>query len=221
LHDKSCLSDKKVNPTPAFLTLCGLDEAGRGPLAGPLIAAAVVFPADFRWEAVNALPLRDSKRLSARQREQIFPYIHDFALTVDTEIIDVADIDRAGIGWANRTAFESLILRLEADKYIVDGNLKLHDLGRKISRYESVVRADQRYVAVSAASVVAKVTRDRIMAAWHEKYPMYGWDHNKGYGTAAHIAALREYGPSPFHRRAFVTTALLEDPPRLPGIDEE
>lgn len=210
-----------MHPPFTPLTLCGIDEAGRGPLAGPLIAAAVVFPADFRWEAVSDLPLRDSKRLSARQRERIFPFIHDFALIVQTEVIPVEDINRAGIGWANRTAFESLILRIEADKYIVDGNLKLHDLGWKVARYQSVVRADQQYAAVSAASVVAKVTRDRVMAALHEQFPMYGWDHNRGYGTAGHIAALRQYGPSPHHRRAFVTTALLEDPPRLPGMDGE
>src|SRR5258708_25913613 len=115
--------------------VCGLDEVGRGPLAGPIVAAAVVFPADFVFaDYFPALKFGDSKKLSAYQREAVWSMIHEFASSVQIDYIDVDDINAQGIGWANRAVFERLIIAVEPDQYVVDGNLKLSNLGRKARR---------------------------------------------------------------------------------------
>ncbi len=199
-----------------------MDEVGRGPLAGPLVAAAVAFPADFEFcEVFPNLKFGDSKKLTPRQREKLVSYIGEFAQVIKVEVIEVEDINAQGIGWANRAIFERLIMAIDAARYIVDGNLKLSNLGRRAARVRSVVRADETEQAVSAASVVAKVYRDRIMTELHEQYPVYGWSHNKGYPTAEHVAALHKYGPCIHHRRRFVTTALNKYMRRLPGFEED
>lgn len=204
-------------PEP-LLTVAGLDEAGRGPLAGPLVAALVVFPAGFDFpEHLPSLKFRDSKQLTRLQRERLISFIREFALDVRVEEIGVAEINEQGIGWANRAIFERLIRAAEADEYIVDGNLKLANVGRQAVR--SVVRADETQQAVAAASIIAKVRRDEIMRGLHAQYPVYGWDHNMGYGTPAHVAALRQYGPCEQHRQRFVATALAKTL-HLPGIGE-
>lgn len=203
------------------MLLCGMDEAGRGPFAGPLVAAAVIFPPTFVFaEAFPKLPLRDSKKLSMRQREVLIEKIISAALTWKVEKITVAEINELGLGWANRAVFERLIGALEADLYIVDGNLKLADVGEKRPKVRCVVRADETDQTVSAASVIAKVTRDRIMHELHREYPQYGWIHNHGYGTPDHIAALRRYGATPHHRVQFVTTALSKPLPGMETIDQ-
>lgn len=200
--------------------LCGLDEVGRGPLAGPLVAALVAFPAGFNFAALfPKSELRDSKRLSAEQREGMIREIYEFALVVETEIITVEDINARNIGWANRAAFERLIMRVDAAQYIVDGNLKLQNLGGRAARVKAVKFADATIEAVAAASIVAKVTRDRLMRQLHDEFPMYGWDRNAGYGTKAHLKALQAYGVTIHHRRQFVATALARFEPRLPGFE--
>lgn len=202
--------------------LCGLDEAGRGPLAGPLVAAAVIFPPDFVFaEAFPSIKFGDSKKLSSRQREAAYEAIQQYAVVLKVESIPVEDINKVGIGWANRTVFERLIMEIEADEYIVDGNLRLSNLGKRARRVKCVVDADNTEQAVIAASIVAKVKRDRIMRDFHLDYPVYGWDHNMGYGTHTHITALYEHGPCPYHRRRFVATALAKRGPKLPGIDPQ
>ncbi|GAB4545052.1 MAG: ribonuclease HII [Anaerolineae bacterium] len=199
--------------------ICGLDEAGRGALAGPLVAAAVIFPPEFRFsERFPKLRFGDSKALTPHQREAAVTYIYEWALEVQVEQIEVADINTNGIGWANRNAFETLILKVEADRYVVDGNLKLERLGSKARRTQSVVRADQTIQAVAAASIVAKVRRDRLMAELHAQHPEYGWDHNRGYGTPTHLLALKAHGLTAQHRRQFVVTA-LNRPQKLPGFE--
>ncbi len=189
------------------MLLCGLDEAGRGPLAGPLVAAAVILPENLAFTArFPKVRFGDSKKLSMRQREAAFELIAQNALALKVEIISVADIDQNGIGWANKAIFQRLINLIDADRYVVDGNLKLKvPYGKDV---QSVIRADQTEQAVSAASIVAKVTRDRIMRELHEQHPLYHWDTNRGYGTDEHIAAIRLYGLTTEHRRQFVTTAL-------------
>jgi ribonuclease HII len=199
--------------------LCGMDEAGRGPLAGPLVAAAVVFPSGFVFdESFPDLKFGDSKKLSAQQREAAAEVIREVAEVLTIETISVEEINERGIGWANRTAFERLIMRVEADRYIVDGNLKLTNLGRRARRVRCVIRADETEQAVSAASIIAKVTRDRIMRDLHLDFPAYGWEHNMGYCTRAHVKALQAYGPTIYHRHQFVTSALAKLGPMLPGI---
>jgi ribonuclease HII len=200
--------------------LCGLDEVGRGPLAGPLVAAAVVLPAGFDFaETYPDLKFGDSKKLSAHQREAASEIIRDLAQALTVEMISVDEINARGIGWANRTAFERLVMRVDADRYIVDGNLKLTNLGRRARRVRSIIRADETEQAVAAASIIAKVTRDRIMRDLHLDFPVYGWDRNMGYCTRAHIEALGAYGPCVHHRRQFVASALSKSGPKLPGIE--
>ena len=185
-------------------TICGLDEAGRGPLAGPIVAAAVVIPKGLELDAV------DSKRLSERQREA---WVEDFKASAPERgiqfriyEIDVWQINREGIGWANREVFRQLILQIDADEYLVDGNHKIPDLGEKEKRTQSIIRADQFIPVVSAASILAKTHRDRIMRDLNERFPQYHWDKNKGYGTAQHISAIKTFGGTPHHRGKYVDT---------------
>ena len=190
--------------------LCGLDEAGRGPLAGPIVAAAVIFPPDFDFAIrFPGVAFGDSKKLTARQRETVYDLIMAHAVVCELEIIDVPDINSHDIGWANRTLFERLIARVSAELYVVDGNLKLSVPLNKRAAVRSVVRADQTEPAVSAASIIAKVTRDRQMLTLHNGYPDYGWDRNMGYYSAIHAAALQQYGQSPYHRTKFVETVFF------------
>jgi ribonuclease HII len=180
------------------MRICGLDEVGRGSLAGPLVAAAVIL--NLKFEIYN-LKLRDSKKLNQNQRELLYNAILDSGSLVKTEVISVRKINNRGIGWANKQVFCNLIKRIEADEYIVDGNLK-------IKGAISVIKADTKIPEVMAASIVAKVTRDRMMRELHKDFPEYGWNKNVGYGTKSHIEAIRKYGETKHHRSAFVRTAL-------------
>lgn len=191
------------------LTCCGLDEVGRGALAGPLVAAAVILPEDFAGRlGPLARFLRDSKTVPARRREEVAAVIHAEALAVEVVEIPVAEINARGIGWANGEAFRRLIAALWADDYVVDGRVRPPAPPERAARVRCLIQADARVPAVSAASLVAKVRRDALMRTLHVTYPAYAWDRNAGYGTAAHLAALREHGPCPHHRTAFVATVM-------------
>jgi ribonuclease HII len=168
------------------------------------VAAAVVIPEGMPLDAV------DSKRLTERRREA---WVEQFKATAAEQgirygyyWIDVPTINERGIGWANREIFRQLILKYEADEYWVDGNHKLQELGDKQDRYQSVVRGDERIPVIAAASILAKTYRDAIMRELHERYPQYHWDRNKGYGSAAHISAIKTFGRSPYHRGLFAQT---------------
>jgi len=183
--------------------ICGMDECGRGPLAGPIVAAAVVLSA--KCEVLRS-KLNDSKKLSAKKRNILHKKLLKSGSVIEIEIISVRQINSQGIGWANKELFKRLAKKVLAEKYIVDGNLKL---GKKIT---SLVKADTKIPEVMAASIVAKVTRDKIMRDLHEQFPHYGWQSNMGYGTKYHISALREHGPTKHHRKLFVSTALKPHP---------
>lgn len=177
--------------------VAGLDEAGRGCLAGPVVAAAVVLPPDA------VLPgLDDSKRLSPDARAALVPAIHREALAVGVGQCSPAEVDALNVLWAAMEAMRraAAALPLSPDAVLVDGNRAIPDAPWP---QETVVRGDARSLSVAAASVVAKVTRDRLMVALDARYPVYGWARHKGYPTAAHYAAIAEHGPSPHHRRSF------------------
>lgn len=180
--------------------VAGVDEAGRGCLAGPVVAAAVILPPDA------VLPgLDDSKRLTPQQRDRLFGAIHREALAVGVGACSPAEIDRLNILQAALEAMRRAVrdLVLAPDHLLVDGNQRL---GTVPWPHEPVVKGDARSLSIAAASVVAKVTRDRAMTRLHEDFPQYGWHGHKGYPTAAHYAALAEHGPSPHHRRSFRLT---------------
>lgn len=182
------------------MKICGLDECGRGPLAGPLVACATILNTQ-----VSILNLNDSKKLSAKQREKLYKLIIDSGARVEVEMISVRQINSRGIGWANKEVFKRLIKKIEAHKYIVDGNLKIKVRNKNV---KSVIKADTTRKCVMAASIVAKVVRDKHMRRLHEEHPMYEWHKNAGYGTKKHIEAIREFGITKFHRSIFVKTAL-------------
>ena len=154
-------------------TICGIDEAGRGPLAGPVVVAAVIMPRDSFIEGVN-----DSKKVSEKKRELLYDLITKEAIAWGVGIIDQKEIDRI----------------------IVDALKGIDTLGIP---YTSIIKGDAKCYSIAAASIIAKVTRDRIMRQWDEIYPQYGFEKHKGYGTAMHMQAIREYGLCPLHRRSF------------------
>ena len=183
-----------------FRFVGGIDEAGRGPLAGPVVAACVILP-----ETVWLERLDDSKKLSAATRDRLFDEIRQKCVAWGVGICDAGYIDRVNILNATKKA---MLLAVEAmkqapDALIIDA-VRLPLALRQIA----VPKADERCLAVSAASVLAKVTRDRIMDRHDATYPVYGFLRNKGYGTAEHVAALRLHGPSPLHRTTFITNLL-------------
>lgn len=177
--------------------VCGIDEVGRGPLAGPVVACAVILPRDFQHAS-----LTDSKKLTEKQREAIHA-----ELTARADVqwslasVDASEIDRMDILRATWQAMESARAGLAPppDWTLVDG-LRVPVLGESQT---PIVKGDLLSLSIAAASVIAKVTRDRVMVAFHAQFPGYGFARHKGYGTKAHMAALAELGPSPIHRRSF------------------
>jgi ribonuclease HII len=181
--------------------IAGLDEAGRGALAGPVVAAAVVLPLD-RLELEQVLyGVRDSKQLSAQQRERLFDVIHQTALAVGVGVIAPSVIDRAGIVPATREAMMKALTRLspQPECLIID-HLQLTTVSLPQA---CLPKADERSFSVAAASIIAKVTRDRLMCLLDQTYPGYGFASHKGYGTAMHRSALAELGPCRIHRMSF------------------
>jgi len=180
--------------------LAGVDEAGRGPLAGPVVAAAVILD-----DMAPIKGLADSKKLTERQRERLYDEIRAKALCCSVAQASVSEIDSLNILQATMLAMRRAVqgLRLKPVKVLVDGN-RLPSLDVMA---EAVVGGDALVPAISAASILAKVTRDRLLMELHERHPDYGFDRHKGYGTAQHLEALRRLGPLPEHRRTFSPVA--------------
>ena len=183
--------------TVAPLRVAGVDEAGRGPLAGPVTAAAVVLPDGLRLPG-----LTDSKALSPRRREQLAERIRDQAVCWAIASADVAEIEALNILGASLLAMRRAVMALDppAEACLVDGNRCPSDLPCPA---EAVVSGDRLHAAISAASILAKTSRDAMMLDLHREWPAYGFDRHKGYPTAAHLAALRQHGPCPAHRIGF------------------
>jgi len=177
--------------------ICGVDEAGRGPLAGPVCAAAVILPPNLEIDGLD-----DSKKLSDKKRRELFPVIQKKALAWGVAFSDEKEIDEINILQATFLAMERAIaqLGLRPELVLVDGN-RTKDFGIPV---EAVVHGDSLSASIAAASVLAKVSRDDIMHEMSQVYPEYGFDVHKGYGTKAHYAALREYGPCAIHRMSFL-----------------
>ena len=177
--------------------ICGADEAGRGPLAGPVCAAAVILP-----EGCDLPGLNDSKKLTEKKREALFPLIQERAIAYGIAFASVEEIERMNILAAALLAMDRAIAMLDPapELALIDGNTV-----RGISvPARSVVHGDASCACIAAASVLAKVTRDRLMTELAEQYPQYGFEKHKGYGTKDHYAALEKYGPSPVHRESFL-----------------
>jgi ribonuclease HII len=176
--------------------IAGVDEAGRGPLAGPVVAAAVILD-----ELQPIQGLADSKKLSAKRREKLFDEIRAKALCFSIAEASVQEIDHLNILQATMLAMQRAVegLRLKPHKVLVDGNR----LPRLAILAEAIVQGDAKVRAISAASILAKVHRDRLCEGMHQAYPAYGFDQHKGYGTQAHLQALTTHGASPLHRRSF------------------
>jgi ribonuclease HII len=183
----------------------GCDEAGRGPLAGPVYAAAVILPPDFRHPLLN-----DSKQMSEKAREELRPIIEREALAWKVVAVEAEEIDRLNILWASVTGMQRAVLGLgvEPDFLLVDGN-RFRPFGRYgKDSFRTVVHGDATYASIAAASVLAKTWRDERMRALALEYPGYGWEHNMGYPTPEHIEAIRQLGYTPQHRRSFHPAAL-------------
>lgn len=180
-----------------YSVICGVDEAGRGPLAGPVCAAAVILPPHLEIPG-----LTDSKKLTDKKRRELYPVIKEQAIAWGIGFASEQEIDEINILQATFLAMQRAIDQLEgkADLALIDGNRE-KDFGLPV---KTVVKGDSLSANIAAASVLAKVTRDDIMVEMAEKYPEYGFEIHKGYGTKAHYAALTEQGPSPIHRMTFL-----------------
>ena len=171
-----------------FKNICGIDEAGRGPLAGPVVVAGVIMPQDSMIEGVN-----DSKKVSEKKREMLYDKIIEECISYSVSIIDHNVIDEINILNATKQGVTEVVegLKVKPDLILVDA---LTHINTKGIPYDSIIKGDAKCYSIAAASILAKVTRDRIMREWDEVYPQYGFISHKGYGTAKHIQAIKEYG---------------------------
>ncbi len=176
--------------------ICGVDEAGRGPLAGPVVAAAVILDRGRIPKGLN-----DSKQLDEEAREDLFPRIMEMAVAVGVGEASVEEIDLVNIRQATHLAMARAVraLPVAALFALVDGN----DAPALPCKCDTLIKGDSRSVSIAAASIIAKVTRDRLMALLHDNHPVYGWRQNKGYGTPEHLTGLRAHGITVHHRRSF------------------
>ena len=189
---KSCLEAGRLE--------AGCDEAGRGPLAGPVYAAAVILPPDFRHPLLN-----DSKQMTEKAREELRPVIEAEAVAWAVEAVQPEEIDRLNILWASVTGMQRAVLKLvpAPDFLLIDGN-KFRPFGRYgFKDFRTVVHGDATFASIAAASVLAKTYRDERMRELAREYPEYGWDRNFGYPTPEHIDAIRRFGYTPWHRKSF------------------
>lgn len=189
---------KFENENRQFGLLCGIDEVGRGPLAGPVYAAAVILPED-----VDILYINDSKKLSEKKREELYSEIMEKAVAVGIGHVSEKRIDEINILQATYEAMTMAVseLSVKPGALLIDAvHIPQLDAYKQIS----IIKGDAKSASIAAASIIAKVTRDRVMKQYVEEYPEYGFDSNKGYGSKDHIEAIKKYGPCPIHRRSFI-----------------
>ncbi len=186
--------------------IAGVDEAGRGPLAGPVVAAAVILPS-----GAPPFPFRDSKTISHQRRVILHDWLFASGAAIGIGVVEPDEIDRINILQAALLAMRIAVERLDPlpDKILIDGN---KTIPRFTLAQEAIVKGDAKIPAISAASIIAKVTRDRIMDGLHAQYPQYGFDKHKGYGTKEHRDAILKHGPAAIHRKTFAGVCIVELP---------
>lgn len=185
----------------SFTRICGIDEVGRGPLAGPVVAGAVILPKDC-----DILYLNDSKQLSEKRREELYTVIMEKAVSTGLGFVAPERIDEINILQATYEAMREAVSKLDPQPEIL-----LNDavtIPQVAIRQIPIIKGDAKSISIAAASIIAKVTRDRLMVSYDEIYPEYGFASNKGYGARAHLEALKKYGPTPIHRRTFIKNIL-------------
>ncbi|MEW6701438.1 MAG: ribonuclease HII [Bacteroidota bacterium] len=210
---------RKMNPLKkfdnSFLSLktkiiAGVDEAGRGPLAGPVVAAAVIFDKKTFHKEIN-----DSKKLSEKKREELYDWITENCISYAIGIVEHEEIDSINILQAALKAMKeaALLLSAKPNLILIDGNKSF----RSEIKTKTVVKGDTKSFSIAAASIIAKVTRDKIMKEAAKKFPEYMWESNKGYATRTHIEAVKKFGVSPFHRKSFLRKIVPEPSPSVDG----
>ena len=178
-----------------YPTILGMDEAGRGPIAGPLVVAGVVFPKGYENARID-----DSKKISEKKREALYEQILNDALFYKILVVSEQTIDELNIYRATQRAMEQIAQEVETTYILTDAM----PLKQSEAPFEAIVKGDQKSISIAAASIIAKVTRDRLMVKYNEVFPEYGFASNKGYGAKAHLDALKKYGPTPIHRHSFL-----------------
>ncbi len=187
---------EKIAGEKGFSRIAGIDEAGRGPLAGPVVSAAVILPVSFSDSEIN-----DSKKMGAKKRDILYEKIYEHALSVGIGIVDAVEIDRINILQASLVSMSIAVKNLwpQPDYLLIDGKFRI----LSSIPHEPVIHGDSLSISVAAASIVAKVSRDRLMGRYDEEYPQFGFSAHKGYPTRAHREAIRKFGCCPIHRRSF------------------
>lgn len=184
-----------------YVYICGIDEVGRGPLAGPVVACAVILPKDC-----DILYINDSKKLSAAKRDELYDEIMEKAVSVGLGFVGPERIDEINILQATYEAMREAVSKLEPQPdLLLNDAVTIPGLTQK---QVPIIKGDAKSISIGAASIVAKVTRDRLMEEYDHMFPQYGFASNKGYGSAEHIAAIKEYGPTPIHRKSFIKNFL-------------
>lgn len=191
------LEYEQIAHNNGFKYVCGVDEAGRGPLAGPVCSAAVILPNNIIIEGAN-----DSKKLSEKKREYLFDVIKSIAISYSIAYASVEEIENMNILNATMLAMKRAVegLEVKADYAMIDGN-RIPELSIDA---ESIVKGDAKSMSIACASILAKVSRDRLLCEYAKEYPQYSFDKHKGYGTKVHVEALKKYGPCPYHRMSFL-----------------
>lgn len=194
--------------------VAGLDEAGRGPLAGPVVAAVAVVSPKHRNASRLVLGLRDSKKLSQKQREFFYNILTTHKdIKWGIGIVSEKVIDKINILQATKLAMQKAVKKIKPDFLLLDGNFTLQQVqGKKYIPQKSIIKGDQKVMSIAMASIIAKVTRDRLMQKYHKKYPQYGFAQHKGYPTKAHFASLEKFGPCKIHRKTFYPVSRIVSP---------
>jgi len=187
---------EKIAYQEGYQLVAGIDEAGRGPLAGPVVAAAVILPPGYLNSEIN-----DSKKLSAAKREELYEIISKEAVAIGMMVVDADVIDRVNILQATLQAMRDAVLELPTspDFLLIDGNQRVPIL----TPQKPIVKGDSLSISIAAASIIAKVSRDRIMEMYHRQFPQYNFQQNKGYGTKEHLDAIKQFGICKIHRKSF------------------